>query len=210
MAKKKFYVVWRGYRTGIFHSWDECKKSIAGYPNAQYKSFPTLFAAEQALTNNYEDYITRSTNMTMPLLGIEENAPKPVLPSLSVDAACNGAPGDMEYRGVDTQTKKVIFSQGPYPEGTNNVGEFLAIVHALAHQKKHGMQLPIYTDSVTAMSWVRKKHAATTLKKSSRNGMIFNLIERAEKWLKENKVTTPILKWETHVWGEIPADYGRK
>lgn len=42
----------------------------------------------------------------------------------------------MEYRGVDTKTRKQIFIQGPFEEGTNNIGEFLAIVHGLALLKK--------------------------------------------------------------------------
>jgi ribonuclease HI len=116
----------------------------------------------------------------------------------------------MEYRGVDTQTGRELFRQGPFPDATNNVGEFLAIVHALAFLQQNKSILPIYTDSITALSWVRKKQAATKLAPTFRNAKVFDLIARAEKWLKENHWKNPVLKWETHIWGEIPADYGRK
>ena len=130
--------------------------------------------------------------------------------SLSVDAACSGNPGLMEYRGVYTKTKEEIFRQGPFKEGTNNIGEFLALVHGLAYLKQIKSALPLYTDSVTAMSWVRAKKCRTKLEKSDKNAALFELVVRAENWLKKNEYTTTILKWETPVWGEIPADFGRK
>jgi ribonuclease HI len=116
----------------------------------------------------------------------------------------------MEYQGVDTQTKKLIFHQGPFEEGTNNIGEFLAIVHALALLKKHKSDKIIYTDSKTAISWVKKKTCNTKLERNAKNQKLFELVERAVNWLKTNTYTTPIVKWETKAWGEIPADFGRK
>ncbi|MEP0214196.1 MAG: ribonuclease H, partial [Cellulophaga sp.] len=68
----------------------------------------------------------------------------------------------------------------------------------------------IYTDSRTAMSWVRKKKCNSKLKESAKNKDVFELIRRAEDWLKTNTYTTTIVKWETKAWGEIPADFGRK
>jgi ribonuclease HI len=132
------------------------------------------------------------------------------LPSLSVDAACSGNPGVMEYRGVDTATGREIFRMGPYPDGTNNVGEFLALVHGLSLLKKHNSNLPIYSDSVSAMAWVRAKQCKTKLMRTERNIPLFDLIARAERWLQTNTYTNKILKWDTPNWGEIPADFGRK
>lgn len=42
----KFYAVKAGRKTGIFNSWEECKRQVDGYPSASYKSFKT--AAEAA------------------------------------------------------------------------------------------------------------------------------------------------------------------
>lgn len=210
MAKKKYYVVWDGQKTGVFDNWAQCKESIKGYPNAKYKSFPSKYAAEQAFAGNYNEHLGKTVSLSMQLEGLKENQPKPVFPSLAVDAAWNTSTGDMEYRGVDAQTATEIFRQGPYFDGTNNVGEFLAIVHGLAYLKKKNSNLPIYTDSMTAISWVRKKRANTTLQKTARNEILFDLLARAEKWLKENVWKNQLLKWETQTWGEIPADFGRK
>jgi ribonuclease HI len=134
----------------------------------------------------------------------------PDLESMSVDAACSGNPGIMEYRGVYSKTREEIFHQGPFKEGTNNIGEFLALVHGLAFLKQKNSPLPIYTDSKTALAWVKSKKAKTKLKKNVVNSELFDLIARAEIWLQNNKYTTQIMKWETSVWGEIPADFGRK
>jgi ribonuclease HI len=131
--------------------------------------------------------------------------------SISVDAACSGNPGVMEYRGVWTADGAELFHFGPARDGTNNIGEFLAIVHALALlHKKEDAVTPVYTDSKTAISWVRKKKANTQLKPNHHNKNLFDMIRRAEKWLKENEWKNPVLKWETERWGEIPADFGRK
>jgi ribonuclease HI len=130
--------------------------------------------------------------------------------SLSVDASCLGNPGVMEYRGVYTATGEEVFRQGPFPEGTNNIGEFLALVHGLALLKKHGSPMPVYSDSVTARAWVRKKLCKTQLQRSESNRALFELVERAEFWLRQNAYSTPVLIWDTPRWGEIPADFGRK
>ena len=50
----------------------------------------------------------------------------------------------------------------------------------------------------------------TKLTENKNHTELFDLIQRAEKWLNENDYSTKILKWETEVWGEIPADFGRK
>jgi len=134
----------------------------------------------------------------------------PNFESMSVDAACSGNPGVMEYRGVYSKTGEEIFHQGPFKYGTNNIGEFLALVHGLALLKQKNSPLPIYTDSKTALAWVKLKKAKTKLEKNDSTDVLFDLIARAEIWLKNNKYTTVILKWETAVWGEIPADFGRK
>lgn len=78
--------------------------------------------------------------------------------SLAVDAACSGNPGAMEYRGVHVASRQEIFHFGPM-YGTNNIGEFLAIVHGLALLKQKGFDMPIYSDSVNAINWIKQKNA---------------------------------------------------
>lgn len=210
MAKKKFYVVWDGIETGIFDSWQKCKSLIHNYPNAKYKSFLTLEMAKKAFASNYYDFAGK--NAVEIVLSKDQllKIGKPLLNSIAVDAACAGNPGVMEYRGVYTESKKQIFLKGPFPEGTNNIGEFLALVHGIAYLKKENINLPIYSDSKTAISWIRQKVCKTKLEKNSKNEKLFDLIIRAENWLKNNTFENKILKWETKAWGEIPADFGRK
>ncbi|MEO0572191.1 MAG: ribonuclease H family protein [Bacteroidota bacterium] len=211
MAKRsKFYVVWKGKKPGIYESWDDCQAQIKGIKRAEYKSFSTFQEAKKAFNGNYSEYKGKKKGNTE--LSPEERFKygEPNYHSIAVDAASSGNPGKMEYQGVDTRTKKVLFKQGPFAEGTNNIGEFLAIVHGLAFLKQKNSDRIIYSDSRTAMSWVRKKKCNTKLGKNKKNLPVFELIERAEKWLKSNRYNTPIVKWETKAWGEIPADFGRK
>jgi ribonuclease HI len=219
MKQQKFYVVWKGRRTGIFSSWEECSAAVSGYPGAEYKAFDSLPAAEAALRGRYEQYRGKPASSQGWLF-----APtRPVLPSVSVDAACSGSPGPLEYRGVDTETGREIFHQGPYADGTNNVGEFLAIVHALAWLKERDKAMPVYSDSENAILWVKAGKCRTKLAQTGRNAELFDLIARAEKWLAEHIIaravvepvetrsnTIPVLKWDTVSWGENPADFGRK
>jgi ribonuclease HI len=202
MSPKKFYVVWKGLRPGIFDSWEECKKQVTGVEKAQYKSFKTLAEAEAAYKTGFWKGVANGKK-------IIKATGSPILNSLSVDAACSGNPGEMEYQGVHVQTKEVWFLM-KFPLGTNNIGEFLAIVHGLAELKRRNINIPVYTDSMTALSWIRKKKCGTKLAQTNETKPLYELIARAEKWLAENTWTQPLLKWETSQWGEIPADFGRK
>jgi len=210
MSKNKFFVVWEGKEPGIYKSWDECKRQIHGYGGAIYKGFETEAEAREAMVSPCWDYIGKKSKVKQPTPAEMTKFGKPVSESISVDAACSGNPGAMEYRGVYTKTGEEIFRQGPFREGTNNIGEFLALVHGLAFLKQKESALPIYTDSKTAMAWVKAKKARTRLEKNEKNAILFDLMARAETWLQQNKFTNEILKWETTVWGEIPADFGRK
>lgn len=213
MAKKtKFYVVWQGRQTGVFTDWKECEAQIKGFEDARYKSFDSLQDAENAIQRNYWEFVARAgqkeapkpTTLPPAIIG------KPLKEAIAVDAAWNTATGDMEYQGVYLQSGTKIFLQGPFKDATNNIGEFLAIVHGLAYLQKKESNLPIYSDSRTAIAWIKKKHANTKLELTPRNKPVFEMLQRAERWLAANKFTNPILKWETEYWGENPADFGRK
>ena len=211
MPKKKFYVVWNGRKKGVFTSWKVCKAQIDGFEGAQYKSFANLDEAEIASKGKYDDYKGKDTKKPTLSSKEKEKIGRPNLESISVDAACSGNPGKMEYRGVLTHNKQQLFIKGPFAKGTNNIGEFLALVHGIALLKsKNKENIPIYSDSKIAMSWVKKKQCKTNLHFDASNKDLLELIKRAEKWLKENTYKNPILKWETKAWGEIPADFGRK
>jgi ribonuclease HI len=217
MAKKKpkFYVVWKGKKPGIYTTWPAAQAQISGFAGALYKSYGSRSEAERAfrqrpdvaLAQNKKSGSGGSRSRSTTKL---PSSPSIIRDSLSVDAACSGNPGPMEYQGVRTDSGERIFHQA-FPLGTNNIGEFLALVHGLALLQKQGLnKLPIYTDSKIAYGWVKKGKAKTTLPRNATTEQLYVMIERAEAWLAENEYTNPVLKWKTEVWGEIPADFGRK
>jgi len=209
-SKNKFFVVWEGKEPGIYKSWEDCKRQVHGFEGAIYKGFTTEAEAREAMVSPCWDYVGKNAKTKKPSTDEITKVGLPNMESLSVDAACSGNPGAMEYRGVYTKTGEEVFHQGPFKNGTNNIGEFLALVHGLALLKQKNSLLPIYTDSKTALVWVKAKKTKSLLEKNEANAVLFDLISRAEKWLRENEYTTQIIKWETSVWGEIPADFGRK
>lgn len=218
--KNNYYVVWRGRTPGVYDSWEACKKETEGFPGALYKGFPDKASADAAFAKGFSGFESvKAAAQPNPMTA----AVKPLTPCVAVDAACSGNPGKMEYQGVfvdfgtEPATTIQLFKSPVFENGTNNIGEFLAIVHALAWQKQKHVFYPIYSDSVNAQKWVREKQCKTKLQPNDKNVYLFELVERAEKWLhendawlKENALAVPVLKWKTEIWGEIPADYGRK
>ncbi len=202
MSKQKYYVVWKGNNPGVYKSWEKCREEIKNIKGALFKSFGDIEEAHKAYEMGYDEYKKNSLKNHV--------LDSPELNSISVDAASSGNPGIMEYQGVDTKTKEVLFKMGPFNNATNNIGEFLALVHGIAILEKDLKKKIIYSDSITAMSWVRKKRYQTKLSRNKENEEVFILLDRAILWLKENKYSAIIKKWETKNWGEIPADFGRK
>lgn len=212
MKKTKYYVIWEGLSPGVYDSWEECRLQVEGYKGAKYKAFDSKEAAIEAFRGNASEHIGILKQMSR-----HQKSDSPastsasiIHNSLAVDAACSGNPGKMEYRGVYVATGLEVFRIGPMEQGTNNIGEFLALVHGLALLKKMGNNMPVYSDSRNAMLWVKQKKCKTKLERNAVNAPIFDLIARAEAWLQNNSYSNPIIKWETEHWGEIPADFGRK
>ncbi|CAG7635550.1 Ribonuclease H [Paenibacillus solanacearum] len=223
MAKSKFYVVWEGRQPGIYKTWAECQAQTNGFPQAKFKAYESEAEAKAALASGWKKAFSAAAKTATGSAGggakasgraSASAAGKPKaeadLDSLSVDVGCSGNPGIVEYKGVHTRTGEVVFEHPPISKGTNNMGEFLAVVHALAYLKKKGSNMTIYSDSVTALSWVRNKRVASNLPRDASTQEIWALVDRAEAWLRQNSYSNPILKWDTRAWGEIKADYGRK
>ena len=214
MAKQKWYVVFNGMPSGICETWDECRLRTEGYPGASYKAYSSLEEAVIAYREGTEEdaraVLRAIAAAPVSRKNQRERPPEVLAGSIAVDAACSGNPGVMEYRGVDIDSGREIFHKGPFPEGTNNIGEFLAIVHALALLYNNGSNAAIYSDSVSGMAWVRRRKANTTLKRTEASAPLLDLVARAETWLHTHQWRNAIYKWQTERWGEIPADFGRK
>ena len=217
----KFYVVWNGVHPGVYDNWDDAREQITNYPGALYKSYPSAESAAAAYRKGYErtekaelsnllDNAGRHRPHTRSSAPDWRTNPEIDMNAWAVDAACSGNPGNVEYRGVELATGRQLFHVGPIPEGTNNLGEFLAIVHALALMEKSGDWHPIYSDSVSGMAWVRNRIIKTTLPETPANARLFDMLRRAIAWLNTHTYPVAVMKWDTPRWGEIPADFGRK
>jgi ribonuclease HI len=202
---EKYYVVWTGRKRGVFASWASCSRSVFKFPGAKYRSFKTLVAARAA-------YAHGPIAKAAPLWTTAK--PGPVLPCIAVDASCRGPPGPTEFRGVMLLTPvapagEVIFQSPVYKMGTNNIGEFLAIVRALMWLEQTNQDMAIYSDSAVAIAWIKNGRASSQMEGVSED--LKDELLKAEGWLVIHANTiTRIHKWDTRAWGEIPADYGRK
>lgn len=211
-SKRKWYVVWQGTEPGICDSWAECELRVKGFPGARYKAYNSQQEAVEAFRNDPGEMDILRAIARAPREFVNYDAiPEIVHDSIAVDGACSGNPGLMEYRGVDIPSRVELFHQGPFPDATNNIGEFLAIVHALALFANQGNDhTAIYSDSKTALAWIRARQCRTKLARTDANVRLFEIIARAERWLATHTWRNALLKWNTSEWGEIPADFGRK
>lgn len=215
MASKKFYVVWAGRKPGIYTSWPDCLKQVHKFQGARYKGYESREEAEAAFADSRPSggrpggggATGRSAGRGR-AGGVREERPDPS--ALSVDGACSGNPGPMEYRAVWVGTKEEAFRGGPM-QGTNNLGEFLGLVQALRMLAEAGdSTTPIYTDSLTARAWVRDRKVKSTLPRTAATAEVWEQVDRALGWLRTHAARSPIKVWDTRRWGEIPADFGRK
>lgn len=206
MAKRqKYYVVWKGREPGVYTSWEVCQLQVEGFIDARYKAYDTEEEAERAFADGPQTKTAREKTKNEASAAVNRTGE-----ALVVDAACSVNPGPMEYRGVYLPNKQQVFHHGPI-YGTNNIGEFLAIVHALALLKVHHKSMPVYSDSANAISWIKQRRCKTRLERNQKTKAAFELIERAERWLRTHDYSDiPVIKWQTKDWGEIPADFGRK
>lgn len=217
---KRYYVVWVGRNPGVYDDYRDAMEQVEGFAGASFKGYDS--AEEAALAFRRGTSATDRRDLAGLLLDAQRcNVPAGNVPDYmdnpeidlngwAVDAACSGNPGKMEYRGVELMTGRELFRVGPFDHSTNNIGEFLAIVHAMSLMFGQGENHTVYTDSKTGMAWVRNRKVKTQLVRDSRTERSFVLMERALSWLNNHTFRPKIVKWETDRWGEIPADFGRK
>lgn len=220
MPRARFYVVFEGREPGIYRDWEQCRARVEGFPGARHRSYASAEEAERAWVEAGGDPVPLDD--PEPQLALHDDPdplddPPPSLRvegpppgSIAVDAACSGNPGPMEYRGVEIDTGVQLFHVGPM-HGTNNIGEFLAIVHGLVWLQQQRRPGPLYSDSMIAIGWVGRGAAKTTLSRSAATERAWQLLARAQQWLRQARPHgVEIRKWPTRRWGQIPADFGRK
>ena len=207
-SKNKFYVIWKWKNIWIFNSWEECKKNVIWFSDAKYKSFSHKKDAEIALKEWWEKYYKDKDKKH----SVINDFDIPYFSNgIAVDAACSGNPWEMEYRWIELKTWIEIFHES-FMIWTNNIWEFLAIVHWLKYLWNDNRV--VYSDSKIAISRVNQWKCKTLLN-SKKNlkydfSELFIAIESAESRIKENGIKHNILKWDTEKRWEIPADFWRK
>lgn len=217
---KRYYVVFNGRQPGVYDDFSDAMEQVDGYEGATFRSYGSPQEATEAFrkfsqrndSHELGALLMNASRATEPADGKKDyfSFPEIDLKGWAVDASCMGNPGVMEYRGVELMSGRELFRVGPFKKGTNNIGEFLAIVHALALMAKLGETHTVYSDSVSGMAWVRNRKVKTQLARDAQAEPLFKMVERALVWLNTHHYDARILKWDTDRWGEIPADFGRK
>lgn len=204
----QFYGVWVGRKPGIYTTWPDCQAQTSGYSGAK---FMKLNAKTMEEAQAEYDRLAEGHNISKAIKK-ETSVSKAQDDVLTVDGASNGT--HCEYQAVWHPSREQAFASKRFENGTNNIAEFLGLVHAIKYLMEHNKPLKVYTDSVTAMAWIRDKKANTTAHLTGKaTNELTQLITEAEQFLQQNAAIlnkAEILKWDTKHWGEIPADYGRK
>lgn len=217
---KKYYVVWKGRNPGVYDDLRDALEQVEDYPGAQFKGYDSAESAARAFragsrredAGDIANLLLGAQRQNVPPSGQPDWLSNPEIDpdAWAVDASCLGNPGRMEYRGVELMTGRELFRVGPFEQSTNNIGEFLAIVHALSLMYARGERHTVYSDSMTGMSWVRNRRVKTKLERTPLTEKSYQLMARALTWLNTHSYDVKIRKWDTDRWGEIPADFGRK
>ena len=140
---KKFYSVRRGYKCGIYESWDECKKQIEGYSGAVYKSFKTFEEAEVFLNSG--------------TLFNEENLKTDII--AYVDGSYNNLTKEFSYgmvilNGEDEKHFCEKFYDEELSEMRNVAGEIRGSVKAMEYCLENGYKsILIYFDYEGIEKW---------------------------------------------------------
>jgi len=209
----QFYGVWAGRKPGVYDNWNDCKTQVDKFSGAKYSKLKAT-NYNDALAEFNGGAVSPQVNSSPVTSNIKSstNSNKPVGIALTVDGAANGI--CCEYQAVWYPSGELAFASKQLAGGTNNIAEFLGLVSAIKYLNDNNQPLKVYTDSVTAMAWVRNKVANTTARNTGKaTEELDSMIAGAEKYLRDNEQLlkkVEILKWETKEWGEIPADYGRK
>jgi ribonuclease HI len=153
----KFYAVRKGYKPGIYRTWDECRVQVEGFGGAQFKSFPTEREAADYIAGIT---VAKPTAKTAPTEEPVHNS-SPELNSSQVvifaDGACIGNPGPGGYGVVILQGSRRRELSGGFRLTTNNRMEIMGCIAGLSAIDEPS-EIALYSDSryvVNAMtqSW---------------------------------------------------------
>lgn len=76
MASEKYYAVRKGINTGIYNTWDECRKQVIGFSGAEYKSFQTKEEAQNYICNTEKNIMNMENSLEAYVDGSYEHSIK--------------------------------------------------------------------------------------------------------------------------------------
>lgn len=174
---KKFYVVWKGAKTGVFTSWPEVQKNTAGRSDAQYMGFASKSEAEQAFASSYTKALMKrsltkqgakpSANSKPASKANTSSAKAQSNLAIYTDGACSPNPGKSGtglavYEKLDDKMQLTALYYGLYQAmGTNNTAELNGLLagfkladHILAKGKHQSVD--ILSDSKYSIDCITK------------------------------------------------------
>jgi len=171
---KKFYVVWKGAKTGVFSTWSEVQNHTQGRSDAQFMGFPSKEEAEAAFASTYTKALmkrslanksTTSSTTTTKKVASPKLAPSTDKITAEIQIYCDGAcspnPGKSGTGLALYQQGKInSLYYGLYQaNGTNNTAELNGLLYAFKLAKKYlpnVEQVQVLSDSKYSIDCITK------------------------------------------------------
>lgn len=158
MAKvNKYYAVRKGSVPGIYRSWDECKYSISGFPNPEFKSFSTLEEAE-AFMEGRSMTITHVIDNPDHVIAYTDGSFSPYKNEAGYGVIIITQDGEDELFGI------ARINNEPYPELRQIVGELVAVMEVVKYCRSRGYtKVTIYYDYIGVAHWAQGSWSANNI-----------------------------------------------
>lgn len=190
LKQKTYYVVCKGRKTGIFHSWNEIKPLIYGYPCAIYKKFTNVSQATDfflANTNkNIEEKLSKNNEFSHKNISNNLNIIEIYCDGSAIP---NGSPDAKAGIGIVFGNKNIseaLSLQKDWEKLTNNIAELSAlkrVFEIIESENNDENYYKIYSDSNYAINsisvWDRKNNNDPNLKNIL---LIREICEKYEKF----------------------------
>lgn len=151
----KYYAVRKGFKTGIFTTWDKCQSCVHGFSSAEFKSFSSESEAREYLNNDVTSYHEKSSkkDLTASLKNIAY-----VDGSFDRYSKTYGFGGFIIYEENGKKCVRVIQGAGNSPEMSkmrNVAGEISGTMRIVEEAIYLGLEeITLYYDYAGIENWV--------------------------------------------------------
>ncbi len=153
---KKIYCVKAGRKTGIYHTWDECKKQVDGFSGAIYKSFLKMDEAVSYMGDVSEKAKPESTNITeKPLKSNTDKAIAYVDGSYKHETREFSCGAVLFYKGDEKHFSKK-YDDPSLAEMRNVAGEIMGSVTVIRYCLENNIpEIDVYHDYEGISRWAK-------------------------------------------------------